>query len=361
MPVTVVVGGQYGSEGKGKVAAILSREQRVAAVVRVGGPNSGHTPDDPTLPPLQQLPTAAYANDAVSVLPPGSYIDNTVLESEIERTQIGPGLLKVSPYASIITQEERDEEFASELGTRIGSTQTGTGAAVSRRVMRARRVVLASDVPSLKPYLTDTSSYLRALVDGGQRVLVEGTQGFGLSVLHGGCYPYATSRDTSAAGALSEAGLSPVDVDDVTMVLRAFPIRVGGHSGPLLDELTWQQLEVDGEHDHELCEYTTVTRRLRRVAHFDPSVVLRAISVNSPTCIVMNHLDYVDHRACISGEITDRIESFLVGVQSVLGRRIDRLGLGKGLLCDWPLDLARPSEAFAQHERATGCASTVTR
>ena len=74
--------------------------------------------------------------------------------------------------------------------------------------------------------------FLRAALNRKERVIIEGTQGFGLSVLHSPYYPKATSRDTTAAGFVSEAGLSPLDVDDIVLVIRAFPIRVPGNSGP---------------------------------------------------------------------------------------------------------------------------------
>ena len=80
---------------------------------------------------------------------------------------------------------------------------------------------------------------MREHLEAGQRIIIEGTQGFGLSLLHSKYYPFVTSRDTTAAAFVSEAGLSPLDVDDIVLVLRAFPIRVGGNSGPLPNEIDW--------------------------------------------------------------------------------------------------------------------------
>src|ERR1700730_6357809 len=132
----------------------------------------------------------------------------------------------------------------------------------------------------------------------GAQVIVEGTQGFGLSLLHSPYYPYVTSRDTTAAAALSEAGLSPIDVDRIVLVLRAFPIRVSGNSGPLPQETSWAEISREGQHDHQLTELTTVTRRIRRVAQFDAEIVGLALEANRPTEVVLNHMDYVDHTIC---------------------------------------------------------------
>jgi adenylosuccinate synthase len=214
--------------------------------------------------------------------------------------------------------------------------------------MRSGQATLARDVTSLSNVLADTSEYLGQIVANGGRVLVEGTQGFGLSVLHGGYYPYATSRDTSAAGALAETGLSPLDVDDVTLVVRAFPIRVGGNSGPLPNETTWERVTMAGGHDHDLMEFTTVTRRLRRVAEFTPELVVRALQCNRPTRLVMNHLDYVDHCACTTEQLTDAVRTFVRTVETTIGREIDLVGLSPRLLLDTKtsLALARPTEHF---------------
>lgn len=334
MPVTVVVGGQFGSEGKGKVAAIVAREQHAAAVVRVGGPNSGHTPDRPGLTALQQLPTAAYESAGVSVLTPGSYINLAILRREVQLTGLTSERLKIDPAASIVTTADRDAEAKAGIEDYIGSTGSGTGAAVWHRSMRSGGATLARCIPDLTPYLADTTSYLRTLIDEGRRVVIEGTQGFGLSLLHGGHYPYATSRDTTAAAALAETGLSPLDVDDIVLVIRAFPIRVAGNSGPLPGETSWLELTDFGGHDHELLERTTVTGRVRRVGRFREGVVVRALAANRPTSLVMNHLDYVDHESCSTGIPTAETVAFVTKVERSLGRRIDRLGLGPQTLID---------------------------
>lgn len=334
MPVTVVFGGQYGSEGKGKVAHLLAKYTGAAAAVRVGGPNSGHTPSHPSKapsPPLRQLPTASLLPGVQSVIGPGSYVDGDLLKAEIIRTGLTPARLAIDPAAVLLSDSDRGEERSAHLRETIGSTLTGTGAAVARRAMRDPNLSFVSNDPELTPFVRPTSSLLRSLLVSGERVIVEGTQGHGLSVFTRE-YPFATSRITTASGLLAEAGLSPVDVDDVVMVLRAFPIRVAGNSGPLRNETTWSQVQLGGGHDHEIIEYSSVTKRVRRVAHFDPHPVKDAIAVNAPTTIALNHLDYLDHSVCKFGTPSRRLWDWVSEIESVLGRTIDLLGWGPDVL-----------------------------
>src|ERR1700722_7540976 len=206
MPVSVVVGGQFGSEGKGKVALeIVRRDRTVAAAVRVGGTNSGHTAIgvDGNTYALRQLPAAVIDRSIQVILPPGSYIDLQILRNELKLLGLGPDSVAISPMARIITDEHKRWEQASGLGPAIGSTQSGTGAAVMAMVAREASnfpllSVQAEHIEELQPFLKDTTSELRRLLRGEKRVVIEGTQGFGLSVLQGGFWPKATSRDTSA-------------------------------------------------------------------------------------------------------------------------------------------------------------------
>ena len=139
MPVSVVVGGQFGSEGKGKIALeIVRRDPNVAAVVRVGGPNSGHTGVSRSggTFALCQIPASAIDGRALVVLPAGSYLDVEVLLSEIKRLGLPAEQVAVSPLANVITPEEKDWEQRGRLPTMIGSTGSGTGAAVMARAAR---------------------------------------------------------------------------------------------------------------------------------------------------------------------------------------------------------------------------------
>ncbi|NKN05134.1 adenylosuccinate synthetase [Rhizobium laguerreae] len=332
MPVSIVVGGQFGSEGKGKVALEIARRAKgPVTVIRVGGPNSGHTGYDRSGKKwaLRQMPASCIDKNVDVVFPAGSYIDVEVLLSEIEELQYPRERVFISPYARIILPEHKNWEREAGLTRAIGSTGSGVGGAVMASVAReASNFPLPSlDAEHFAPlhqFVTDVASSMRSQLDKGVRVVIEGTQGFGLSLLEGGYWPKATSRSTTAAAALAEAGLSPLDVDDVTMVIRSYPIRVAGESGPLVGETTWEEIgSKTGKSD--VREYTTVTQKLRRVGHFDHSLVSRAIAANSPTRLVMNHLDYIGAKEDLH-DTRSEVGIFLKEVQISLGRSIDWFG-----------------------------------
>ena len=188
------------------------------------------------------------------------------------------------------------------------------------------RSEMAGDDVRLKSYVDfHLSSRLRTHLERGHRIIVEGTQGFGLSLLEGGYWPNATSRSTTAAGALAESGLSPLDVDDVSLVIRTFPIRVAGNSGPLANEMTWEKLSKRTGGARRLGEYTSVTGKLRRVGEFDSEIVERGITANAPTRLVLNHLDYVGEESELSDPKSE-LCAFISNIEALLGRRMDWLG-----------------------------------
>ncbi len=334
MGVSIVVGGQYGSEGKGKVALFFAKKLGASIAVRVGGSNSGHTVNykGRTLA-FRVLPVASVLQNVVSVLPAGSYIDVDALQYEIQKTGIDKSLLKIHPNAAVITQDMKDFDVSSNLITSIGSTGSGTGAAVLERVSRRSHVLrLAKDEPTLSEYICDTGEYMRKELDQGKEIIIEGTQGYGLSVLHSPEYPFVTSRDTTASAFLSEAGLSPFDVSNIIMVIRTFPIRVGGNSGSLPNETTWDEVTNYSGFHEPLCELTTVTKRVRRVAFFNSSVVKQAISANSPNIIVLNHCDYFDHVIHGLKVLTTKAEGRILSVEESIERKIDYLGTADDIL-----------------------------
>ena len=330
MPISIVVGGQFGSEGKGKVACYLAKDRNARAVVRVGGPNSGHTVVDSEgrRRIFRQLPTAAVLDTGVCVISAGSYIDPEVLASEIRLCGLTPRRLKIDPKAVVITSDAKAREQATGLRGRVGSTLTGTGAAVSQRVNREGSTSFVGSLPEFASFISDTANYLGQILDCGDRVVAEGSQGFGLSAIHTPYFPYATSRDTTAAGVLSEIGLSPLLVDEVAMVIRSYPIRVPGNSGPLPREITWDEVTRRSGSSEPLEEFTSVTQARRRVGEFDPDIVKRAIRANSPTAIYLNHVDYVDISCRDRQHLTQKALKFVNDVQSLIDHKISFIGLG---------------------------------
>ncbi len=333
MPLSIIVGGQYGSEGKGKVAQYYARTRRARAVVRVGGTNSGHTSlgADGEREVLRQLPTSALDSEALSVLAAGSYIDLDILMTEIDRLMLPAERLLIDPAAMIITAADRHAEETADLKRRIGSTASGTGEAVGRRTRRISASDLAGAQPELAPYLGPVRSRLRQILDDGEHIVIEGTQGFGLSLLHSPYFPKATSRDTTAAAALAETGLSPLDVQDVVLVVRSFPIRVAGDSGPFgASEIDWETITAEGGHQTPVEERTSVTNNVRRVARFDGQIVREAIAANNPNTIVLNHIDHVD--ATATSAMTPHASKFLAAVEQRIARQVDLVGLGPDTL-----------------------------
>ncbi len=339
MPVTVVVGGQYGSEGKGKVAHFLVRETGASIAVRVGGPNSGHTTYDRHGERyiFRQLPTAALEPETICVLGAGSLVDADVLRREVERIGLSPERLMIDPGAFVITEKHKRRERESCLRERIGSTLCGVGEAVIERIRRTSSESLAAAHPYLRCFTVNgpVRSILRNRLAAGERIVIEGTQGFGLSSPHSPHYPYTTSRDTTAAAFVAEAGLSPLDVDDVVLVLRAFPIRVEGNSGPLPLEIDWSTVARESGSPY-FVERTTVTGSVRRVARFDPAIVCAAIEANAPTSIVLNHVDYFDCLIAKTGRLTPWARTQVSSYEELVGRCFSWIGLSPTSLVSSP-------------------------
>ena len=155
-----------GLKGKGKSQLeIVRRDPTTAAVIRVRGTNSGHTVigSDHKSYALRQVPVAAIDGDVQVILPAGSYIDLEILKNEMERLGLGPDRVRVSPMARIITDEHKRWERIEGLGPAIGSTQSGTGAAVMAMTARGAtglplHPVQAEEVPELRAFLKDTTS-----------------------------------------------------------------------------------------------------------------------------------------------------------------------------------------------------------
>ena len=328
MPISVVAGGQFGSEGKGKVSAAVANRSNAAAVIRVGGTNSGHTTYDHAGRrwALRQIPAGIVACDGIVILPSGSIVDPTIFAAEVASLGLGRDRVFVSPFATLITPEDRASESEAGLVGRIGSTGSGTGAALLRRMARTHGTAFAGDHPDLRPYCADVDAMLDGILRKGGRVVIEGTQGFGLSLLHGHVHPHATVRDTTAAAFLAESGLSPRDVDDVTLVIRAFPIRVAGTSGPLPNETRWDLLARRAGLPEDLVELTTATGKVRRVAEFDAAVVRRAVRANRPDRIALNHMDYFDADVR-RGTLDEAARTFVEReVEAAIGQRVDWIG-----------------------------------
>ena len=217
--IDIVCGGQAGDEGKGKISAYLSYTGNYEYCVRVGGPNAGHTVvQNGQSYTLKNIPSGFLNPKTKLVLGAGAYTKTQWLLEEVKKTGTQDRLI-IDPYAVLITDEQTAaERGAAHFMSHIGSVGTGLGQAVKDRIER-REIRFAKDEPLLKEYIQEVPELLNKCLDKGGDILLEGTQGIKLSLLHGE-YPFVTSRDTTASTFLGEAGLGPKSVRDVYVVFK---------------------------------------------------------------------------------------------------------------------------------------------
>lgn len=327
--VDVLVGGQYGSEGKGQVAAYLSKEYDL--LIRVGGPNAGHKvykAEEPDT--FHSLPSGSRVRSAELMLGPGAVVDIDTLLREINMVQIEPDRLTIDPQVLIITDDDKEKE--KRLIEEIGSTGQGVGAATARRILqRDDSVQLAKHVKVLEPFVRPAWVRLeQRMRDPRTRILLEGTQGTALSLYHGP-YPHVTSRDTTISGCLAEAGIAPSHVRRTIMVTRTSPIRVespkgkGKSSGPMKQELTFKEIaDRCGLPESEIrkTERTSTTNKTRRIGGFDWELFKKSVFLNSPTDIALTFVDYIDGKnqdARRFDQLTPDTLRFIEEVETVAG------------------------------------------
>lgn len=323
MPTTVIVGGQYGSEGKGKIASYLSEKLSKPYLVRPGGPNAGHTHKVNGKDLIfRQLPGTSNKG-AKLFIPAGAIIDPEVLLRELTFVE---NPVFIDGRAGIVLPEDKLGEL--NLTQSIGSTGSGNGHAIIRRIKR--EATAESYLPLIGIKTCTVAPLLQAYSREGGSVLIEGTQGFGLSILHG-TYPYCTSRDTTAAEFLSQSGLACSDCTEIILVVRTFPIRVGGNSGPLKDEVSWEEVaKISGAPKVEK-EYTSVTKKLRRVGIYDPELVNFAVKVNRPTQIALmgvDRLNYLDRGLRQYESLSITTKNFIAKLEQDTQTTVSYIGTG---------------------------------
>lgn len=330
--VDVLVGAQYGSEGKGNIAFFLAREYDL--LMRVGGPNAGHKVPLPTVFTHRQLPSGTQANTRARLLiGPGATIDPALLQQEIAECGVDADRLSIDPQAMVI--EPGDLEAEQKLVKAIASTGKGGGNAAARRILGRSgeldiRVRLARDVHELMAYIRPARDVLDEAYRNGHRILLEGTQGTALSLYHGH-YPHVTSRDTTTNGTLAEAGIGPRRLRRVILVARTFPIRVkdpdtqGGTSGYMSQEIDYEELaercRVPLE-EIQKTETSSVSKRARRIAEFDWDLLRRSVELNGATDIALTFADYIDvenQKAQRYDQLTGETIRFIEEVERVSG------------------------------------------
>ena len=354
MPATVIVGLQWGDEGKGKTTDFLA--EQVAMVVRYqGGDNAGHTvvKGDEVLK-LHLVPSGVLYPHITSVIGSGVVVNPETLIGELDMLAargIDVSRVRVSRSAHVIMPYHVALDRANEArldGAKVGTTGRGIGPTygdrawrvglrmadlLDRSVLRARLELLLPDKnlllrsmgadgfeadrlvelaagwgDRLAPHIDDATWLVQSALSRGDHVLFEGAQGTLLDLDHGS-YPFVTSSNAVAGGATTGGGIGPLQVDEVMGVMKAYATRVG--SGPFPTELDDEVGEGIRERGREV---GTTTGRPRRVGWFDAVPIRYAVAVNSVSSIMLNKLDILSGLERIPLCVAYRID----------GRRIDR-------------------------------------
>ena len=327
MASTVVVGGFFGDEGKGKIISYLAVKDNPEIIVRGGaGPNAGHTiRDGDATYKVRMLPSGFLNRHARVMIGPGVVINPEILLGEI-RDFGAAGRSFVDRHCGVIEQSHVSGDSRGDLKEKIGSTGSGTGPANADRAMRVLK--LAKDVDSVSSLAVDVPGEVNRALDSGKDVLVEGTQGTFLSLWHG-TYPFVTSKDVTASGICADVGLGPKNVDEVIVVFKSYVTRVG--TGPLEHELTPEEAKRRG-----WSEFGTVTGRQRRAADFDFDLARRAVMLNSATQVAITKLDvlFPDCAAKTSyDELTADARAFIRNIEEKLRTPVTLVGTGPAA-CD---------------------------
>ena len=358
MTNVVVVGSQWGDEGKGKIVDWLS--ERADIVVRFqGGHNAGHTlVIDGVSYKLSMLPSG-IVRGKLSVIGNGVVVDPHALVAEIAKldgqgVKVTPDVLRIADNATLILSLHREldglrEDAASNTGTKIGTTRRGIGPAYEDKVgRRAIRVMDLADLDTLSAKVDRILTHHNALRRGlgepevshetimqeltsvaeqvlpfretvwelldkerrkGSRILFEGAQGSLLDIDHG-TYPFVTSSNTVAGQAAAGSGMGPGSLGYILGITKAYTTRVG--EGPFPTELHDEIGQFLGEKGHE---FGTVTGRKRRCGWFDAALVRQSVATNGITGIALTKLD-----------VLDGLEELKICVGYMLdGQRIDHL------------------------------------
>ena len=197
--------------------------------------------------PTSEFPSGTQSNPKAKILiGAGATLSVAQVLKEIKDLGLTGDRMSIDPQAIIIEDTDRQQEEGTlEV---IGSTKKGVGAATARKIMGrdgeaywGSKVRLAKHIPEFKDFSRCTKAELDRAYAAGHRILLEGTQGTDLSIHHGS-YPHVTSRETTASGCLADAGIAPTRVRRVIMVMRTYPIRVGGNSGPMMKEIKFETI-----------------------------------------------------------------------------------------------------------------------
>lgn len=366
--VYAIIDGQAGSCGKGKVIGQFAIKENVDVAITNCMPNAGHTFQlNGRKRVFRNIPVSSVNPNTKLFIGPGSAIDMDILEEEYENNKdiLEGREIIVHPMVPLI--EKRHIEYEKQH-LKSGSTFKGCGACMSEKVMRNPNLRFFKEYKNIK---TDSDYYnkMREYLLTAKKILLEGAQGCDLDINHSGHYPFVTSRQVSVAQMLADSGISPMYLKEVIMVIRPFPIRISnqiydgthvfsGNYGKSNVELSWNQINIgsflgqyptiieqeDIDEYKDVCadltEFTTVTKKPRRIFDIDMELLQKNIQINTPTQIYLNFFQQLDSNyQNVSGQYTgtgniyfDKYrKEYLAWLECELGVPITMLGTGPDL------------------------------
>ena len=364
----VVTDGQWGSCGKGLVTTALADKHRPEIITTTNMANAGHTAVnvDGQKFVAKALPSATMLSKWLTdyapliVVGPSAAFDLTQMLHEINICGV-EGKTVIHPRAGVILDKHKTAECDQNGTKHIASTMQGCGAFLSDKIMRRKDLKLARDYDELKSYGTDKLyAFVKEVVNkepqsfpeainsamvAGTTLLHEGSQGFSLDINHGSHYPECTSRSTTAVQNMADMGVSPLNLGDIYLVIRPYPIRVGnvvengqtvGYSGDCYSdhhELTWAEVAKAAGAPEEVMagELTTVTKRLRRVFTFSERQLREAVTVNGATKIALNFANYVDWSVFGVNQydrLSDKVKDYISKIEDIAGIPVTVVGTG---------------------------------
>ena len=335
MKADVIVDLQFGSTAKGRVASMMAKTGRYDMSMRVQSIQAGHTIFHEGKKYTMRTVPCAWVNPSMKlILGPGCFIEKELLLHEIDMIESNGYKVRDRIFLDYRANYiiPADHEAEQGMSAKMGSTGEGAGSSLIRKMWRISEPTrVLDDLWAEENGLQVVDS--TAMMDGPNRVLVEGCQGTLLSIHTTPYYPYCTSRECTASGILSEAGIAPADVGEVLGVMRTYPIRVGGNSGPTGGyELTWEEISARSGDLSLIPEKTTVTKRQRRIFEFSDADFKLAMRLNRPGKIFLNFINYInfdDYGKKSWDELSDKSKRWVEKLEAKHGTQIDWMSTGE--------------------------------
>lgn len=342
----IIIGGQAGSESKGKLSGWLCDKYKPDLLVMTSSPNAGHTvvTREGVKKVSYHLPIGSVMCDCPIVLGPASLINLNILRKEVRDLEIDPRRIWIDPRASVITNTHINKEVQGGLSD-IGSTLQGIGQCRTNKMKRRDHLFIGDvRVPGYEEigFVTgDATKLIHTVLANNAIVLCESTQGFDLDLEHGIDRMCCTSKMINPAMIMAEAGIPPSLVGSVYGVIRPYPIRVNnrtGTSGPYAEapEITWEKVarrcNYPGDLD-DLREITTTTELPRRVFEFCWSRFRRFVKVCAPTSLCLQFANYIDwsvYEETDVAEMPSSVWDFIRDLDANSGAMVEFIGTGPG-------------------------------